>query len=88
MPTAQRVHCGVWSREREKGVYWLLGDDPPSAASDYSEPRGPGLRSESAVGERLCDNEGLVLGEEGRQLELGESALVDGGRDLAHTGCQ
>lgn len=43
---------------------------PPHAAPDASEQRGPGLRRESAVGERerLGDNEGLVLGEEGRQL--------------------
>lgn len=51
---------------------------------DASELRGPGLRRESTEGEResLGDNEGLVLGEEGRQL--GDEALLEGGCDLAH----
>lgn len=56
--------------ERERGVVVIGRHPPPHTASDTAELRGPGLCSESAVGERerLCDNEGLVLGEEGRQL--------------------
>lgn len=62
---AQRVYCGVWVRER--GVM-VIERHPPSPHCFWRNwPTGPWFTQWKCSG-RLCDNEGLVLGEEGRQL--------------------